>query len=237
MERHEFGKFQAEMKSAILSGQPTDQLIDVLTPTEGLTAQKRLQIHQNNFRETLSASLAGVFPALEAFVGPAFVRGALGEFCVKNPPVEAALNGYGSEFADFLDNHPASEQVPYAADIVRLEWAVHELQLVEEIDNQLEESGAWQLSANARFIESEFPLLTLWSVANKQLPPEAVSLDQGGQTVVALLLEGEVSLLVLTHDEASVVNTILNGQNSADEKSFDVHIIRALQEKNIIMPA
>ncbi len=237
MERHDLGKFQAKMKAAILSGEPSEDLIAELTQTKGLTAEKRLQIHQNNFRETLSSSLAGIFPALEAFVGTAFVRGALGEFCINNPPVEAALSGYGAEFAEFLANHPAGEQVPYASDIVRLEWAIHELQLVDEVHGDAVSTGAWKISSNVRVIKSEFPLLTLWSVANGQLPPEAVSLDQGGQTFAVLLSRGEVNLLVLTSEESRLAEAVRDDQQDAEITEFDAQIIKSLQEKNIILPA
>lgn len=241
MERREFRQFQEHMKAAILTGQKAAALLDDLEETGGVPVEQRLTIHHNNFRETLSGSLAGVFPVLEAFVGSVFLKGALGEFCQKNPPQEAALSGYGSTFANFLEDHVASEQVPYAADIIRMEWAVHELQLIDEIDVAERESSAskWRLNPNARIIASGFPILSLWSVANGHIPPEAVSFDQGGQTVAVLLSGGEVSLLALDADEATAVDLLLT-ENSIDEEGRAASslgsIIHALFEKQIIVP-
>lgn len=232
MERHEFRAFQASMKSAILSGKADQSLVDMLKESDGVPASGRIQIHHNNFRETLSGALTGIFPVLEAFVGTVFVKGALSEFCLSRPPSAASLLGYGADFAEFLDNHQASEQLPYIGDIVRLEWAVHELQLVDEVEVPVYASTWLGLSPNARVVGSEYPLLSLWSVANGQLPPEAVHLDQGGQTVVVLLSRGEVSLVALTGPEAEVL------QQLGPDGSIEVNETSALQsliEKQIFV--
>ena len=234
MERHEFRRFQTEMKTSVLSGEKGQVLVDSLASSIGVPSESRLQIHHNNFREALAGSLSGIFPALEAFVGTVFVRGALSEFCVTHPPKDAALVGYGAEFAAFLDAHQASEKVPYAPDLVRLEWAIHELQLVDEMMSEASPSNGWKLNPNARIIRSDYPLLSLWSVANGQLPPEAIHLDQGGQNVAVLLLDGEVSLTALPDDEHSWL------QNSMNEFSIDTasdSTIASLSKKKVIVPA
>lgn len=234
MERHEFKQFQAQMTASVLSGVQETALIDALTESEGVPSGQRLHIHHNNFRETLSSSLSGIFPTLEAFVGTVFVKGALSEFCIASPPKDAALIGYGSAFAEFLDNHRASEQVPYAADLVRLEWAVHELQLVDEQETSVTSTGEWQLNPNCIIIKSAFPLLSLWSVANGQLPPEAVHLDQGGQTVAVLLTGGEVSLIALSMSESEIVTRL---DNAANGDGSLAPVLSSLFEKKIIVPA
>ena len=234
MERHEFKRFQAEMKTSVLLGEYGQELVDSLASSKGVPSASRLQIHHNNFRETLAGSLSGIFPTLEAFVGAVFVRGALSEFCVSHPPKDAALVGYGSEFATFLDAHQASDQVPYAPDLVRLEWAIHELQLVDEAALDGTSSKGWKVNPNARFVKSEYPLLSLWSVANGQLPPEAVHLDQGGQNIAVLLLDGEVSMLALTDKEYRWV------ESSAQEGSSDTvsdSTIASLSKKKVIVAA
>ncbi len=230
MERHEFKQFQSQMTASVLTGTHEAELIEALVASEGVPSGQRIQIHHNNFRETLTSSLGGIFPTLEAFVGTVFLRGALSEFCLANPPGDAALVGYGNGFAAFLGNHPASEQVPYAADLVRLEWSVHELQLVDEKPHKEVETGKWQVNPNCRIIESAYPLLSLWSVANGQLPPEAVHLDQGGQTVVVLLANGEVSLLALVDEEKDYL------ADHADARSTSA-VLSSLLEKKIIVPA
>lgn len=234
MERHEFKQFQDQLTDSVLTGNPKQALVEGLEDASGVPSDKRLQIHHNNFRETLADGLRGIFPALEAFVGVVFLKGALSEFCVKNPPRNAALFGYGSTFADFLDGHAASEQVPYASDVVRLEWAIHELQLVDEQALTSTVSNEWRVNPNTRIIRSDYPILSLWSVANGQLPPEAVHLDQGGQTVAVCLVNGEVTLLALSTEESEIAER-LSTQLSADKSAEEV--LTLLKEKNIIVPA
>lgn len=235
--RDELARFQERMKAAVLTGGSDPAIVDELVEAGGVPAAQRLNIHHNNFQETLTSSLAGIFPVLEAFVGTAFLKGALGEFCLKHPPKEASLEGYGAMFGAFLAGHQANEQVPYAADIVQLEWALHELQLVDEQDVQEAVSTeSWKINPNAKIIESEFPLLGFWSVANGHLPPEAVSLEQGGQTVAVLLAGGEVSLLVLSPAEANALQANIGDGTAAYFNDIsDEELFKSLNIKKIIV--
>lgn len=239
MERHEYRAFQANLKAAVLGGTPDNKLVDLLAETEGVPAEDRLQIHHNNYRETLSESLAGVFPALEAFVGTVFVKGALSEFCLANPPTGAALSGYGADFASFIEEHRASEQLPYIADIVRLEWALHELQLIREEPLDISGKQDLAISPNVRIIASNYPLMSLWSVASGQIPPEAVHLEQGGQTVAVVLKGGEISLVALDALEANLISTAGDTKSNviSGEDEENAAIIQALVKKNILAPA
>lgn len=221
MERHEYRAFQNAFKAAVLKGGDEADLYNGLKETAGVPVEQRLQIHFNNFRETLSESLSGIYPALTAFVGDGFVKGALKEYCAAYPPEEASLAGYGESFSTFLAEHKASEKLPYIADIVRLEWALHSLQQIDEVNYEAGHDAV-TLSMNARVIKSNYPLMSLWSVAVGQLPPEAVHLEQGGQTVIALLKGGEISLLALDKAEADLLEEIINiGAVSQDSISDD----------------
>lgn len=204
MERRDFHKFQSDFKDLILSGAPHPRLVNSLASAGDLPAANRLNIHRNNYRESLSSNLASHFPALAAYVGSEFVSGALKEFCTASPPTSASLASYGAEFAEFIDSHMVSEQLPYIADIVRLEWAMHELQVVQEVvyDTEPREVHGCVISDNIRVVDSDFPLMSIWSAAMGHIPAESVHLEQGGQLVVALLKSAEISLMALDSDEA-----------------------------------
>lgn len=240
MERHEYLTFQSNFKNAVLTGKVEEAFSASLLETSGVPVEQRLQIHFNNFRETLSDSLSGMFPALTAFVGDAFVKGALKEFCTTYPPEQASLSGYGEQFSKFLADHQVSEQLPYISDIVRLEWALHSLQQVDEIQYDTEnECNDYILSENIRFVDSKFPLMSLWSVAVGQLPPEAVHIEQGGQTVVALLREGEISLLALDDAEEDLLRTMDSDKkiNKLNVSEGMLSVIQILEKKSILVPS
>ncbi len=221
MERHNLHEFQADFKKLILSGEAPERLVESLASAGDVPAVNRLNIHSNNYRESLSSNLASHFPALEAYVGLEFVRGALKEFCTESPPISASLASYGFEFAEFLGNHMVSEQIPYISDIVRLEWAMHELQIVPEIayDSELHEGNECAVSDNVRVIDSDFPLMTIWSAAMGHIPAESVNLDQGGQMVAVLLKKAEISLMSLDSREALFMRSLqldANGDQGGD---------------------
>lgn len=244
MKRHDYEEFQAAFKASILSGRFPDQLMEELAENTGLPAMQRMQVHVNNFRETLSASLAGIFPVLETFVGATFVAGALKEYCLAHPPVEASLAGYGADFADFLEGHRATEHLAYLPDIVRLEWAIHCLQLVDEMiypaiapERLLDEAVSLGASANMRLVASEYPLMSLWSAAIGQIAPEAVHLGQGGQSVAILLKEGSINLIALDAAERAALTSVLGGGGECGREHSDQHkpALGQLIEKSILV--
>ncbi len=238
MERRDFHKFQQDFKELVLSGEPKQRLIDGLAAAGDVPAGNRLNIHRNNYRESLSSSLSGHFPALAAYVGTEFVSGALKEFCTANPPVSASLASYGGDFADFIDSHTVSEQLPYISDIVRLEWAMHELQTVPEITYETEPRAVQgcTVSDNIRAIDSDFPLMSIWSAAMGHIPAEAVHLEQGGQMVVALLHNAEISLMALDDSEAEFFRLVQHGGNDRlSEESKNADAAQKLFHKRILV--
>lgn len=238
MERHDLHQFQSDFKKLILSGEPHQRLVEGLAPAGDLPPANRLNIHRNNYRESLSSNLASHFPALEAFVGEKFVGGALKEFCTANPPVAASLASYGAEFSDFLDAHTVSQQLPYVSDIVRLEWAMHELQTVPEVSYSSEPKADANLvvSENIRIIDSDFPLMSIWSAAMGHIPAESIHLEQGGQMVVVMLNGGEVSLMTLDKAEAQFLRAAQTENDDDDQDgSLTIKAAENLFNKRILV--
>lgn len=224
MVQHDLQQFQSDFKKSVLTGEPHARLVNNLVASGELPSVNRLNIHRNNYLESLSSNLAGLFPALEAFVGKDFVKGALKEFCNSNPPITAFLAHYGAEFADFLHGHSVSEQLPYVSDIVRLEWAMHELQIQQEVSYCAEPKpdADISISENIRIIDSDYPLMSIWSAAMGHIPAEAIHLDQGGQMVVALLNASEVSLMALDRPEAQLLRSIQSESDDGGEDEASV---------------
>ena len=238
MERRDFHDFQSDFKELILSGEPRQRLVSGLVAAGDTPAANRLNIHRNNYRESLSGNLANHFPALEAFVGEEFIGGALKEFCTANPPVSASLASYGAGFAEFMDNHAVSEQLPYISDIIRLEWAMHDLQTVPETiyEEKPREISGCAISDNVRLIDSKFPLMSIWSSAMGHIPAESIHLEQGGQLVVALLHDAEISLMALDDGEAIFLRSIMQSNDASQEdESFKADAAQKLFGKRILV--
>lgn len=238
MAQHDLHQFQSDFKKLVLTGQPTEQLVGELALVGDLPPANRLNIHRNNYRESLSSNLATHFPALKAFVGEEFVTGALKEYCTSSPPIAATLAHYGAEFAEFIEEHAVSAQLPYVPDIIRLEWALHELQVSNEATYDVEPAADAELSIseNIRIIDSGYPLMSIWSAAMGHIPAEAVHLEQGGQMVIALLNDSEVSLMALDTEEAQFLRA--NFQTTDDDvqtEHFTADVARNLFLKRILV--
>ncbi len=194
-------ELQRNFRLSIQNGQAEDSLISEIS-NKGIPADQRVQIYQNNYQLTLTDNLQGIFPLAEAFVGDMFLKGAIKHFIAEHPPKNAALDSYGEAFGDFFESYEPAEDVFYIADLIRLEWAIHALQ---HVNNENGIAAIYQLNTNIRIIESDYPLLNLWMVGNGQLMPEAVHLEQGGQNVCVVLVSGEIQLFSLSEDEMKLI--------------------------------
>ncbi|TNE66477.1 MAG: DUF2063 domain-containing protein [Alphaproteobacteria bacterium] len=208
----ELARLQADFAAAILGPDADVGGLGGRVEGDGIPAPLRLNVYRNNFRQGLGTALAEIFPVVQAFVGPAFLKAALRHFVVAYPPSEPMLYGYGAGFADFLDHFPPAAQVPYVADVARVEWAMHELQnAVEEgvlTTSALPEAGRVRLSGNVRLVVSRYPVASLWMAGTGQLPPEAVNPDAGGQTAAIVLSDMEIRLLPLEGGIKTLAETL-----------------------------
>src|SRR5215469_2380529 len=110
---------QAVMRGALLDGE-MGALVPHIEARE--LAEARIAIYRNNVFASLTEVLRGTFPAICRLVDDRFFAYAAHEFIRRHPPQRPCLAEYGAEFADFLAGFPPCGELPYIADVARLEW-------------------------------------------------------------------------------------------------------------------
>src|SRR4029077_17776024 len=85
--------------------------------------QVRFAVYRNNVVLGLVSSLEARFPATRRIVGEDFFKGAARLFAATQPPRSPLMMFYGDAFPDFLADFEPAREVPYLADVARLEAA------------------------------------------------------------------------------------------------------------------
>ena len=217
-----------DMAGAILNadeGAPKSLVAGLLTP------QQALQVHRNTMRETLSEALQGQFPLAEKFVGPDFLQGLTRAYVRSNPPVSPFLEAFIRGFAPFVKSFEPAQQVPFITDFIALETLVTDVQhrkpevLVSKVNvPKLAEAGRLRRAYHTEILRSPYPIMTLWMVAQGQLPPEAVQLDAGGETALIAQIDGAVQLLPLDPERDALLRALDEGAGKALSPSEQDHL-------------
>jgi hypothetical protein len=98
------------------------------TPTvvcgpDGKAAVKRYNVYRNNVTVSLIDALAAIYPAVQRITGVEFFR-AMARFHVRaTPPDSPLLFEYGRQFPAFIEAYEYAAQMPWLADVARLERA------------------------------------------------------------------------------------------------------------------
>lgn len=104
---------------------PDKHLINLFSTPEEMLPE-RLQIYRNNIFSSLTRALLDTYPIIVELTGEDFSRQLMWDFILENPPQEACLSRYGGELAPFIESFSTAKNLPYLADIARLEWAMNE---------------------------------------------------------------------------------------------------------------
>jgi hypothetical protein len=102
---------------------PERPVPDGLHVPAGESAARRFAVYRNNVLVSLVDALAARFPVTEQIVGTDFFRAMAQAFAATEPPRSPLLMTYGGGFPDFIAAFPPAEDVPYLADVARLEAA------------------------------------------------------------------------------------------------------------------
>lgn len=102
---------------------PQSETPGALTGPRAKAAVQRYNVYRNNVTVSLIGALAAAFPATQRITGPDFFRAMARSHVRATPPKSQLLFEYGREFPDFIANYEHARQVPWLADVARIERA------------------------------------------------------------------------------------------------------------------
>ena len=90
-------------------------------PLGALTAQPAFAIYRNTVMKACVDALQANFPSVARLVGGDWFRAAAALYVAAQPPDDARMLQYGGSFADFLQAFEPARELPYLADVARLD--------------------------------------------------------------------------------------------------------------------
>lgn len=194
------------------------------SPPAGLLAAdttERFAVYRNNVVHGLSRALAAGFPATEAIVGAEFFAAMAAIYVRISPPRSPVLLQYGDSLPDFLARFEPLAELPYLADVARLELAYtrafHAGDAAYLPAHRLNEIAAdrigtvrMALHPSLQILRSAHPVAEIWAMNTGRAPLCEIA-DWSAQDVLVLRPHYDVAVSVLAPGEAEFLTQLQAG--------------------------
>jgi hypothetical protein len=207
---------------------PADAGIAGLIVPAGVSAEARLAVYRRNVLGNYAAALRDVYPVVLRLVGEPFFDHLARTYAMQVPSRSGDLHDFGGELGAHLEVLPAARDLPYLADVARLEWAVHRAfharhappldpaHLAAVPPERLADVRL-ELHPAARLVRSPYPVLTIWRVNQPASDGDhAVDLALGAERVLVIRRALEVTLEPLSAPEYAMLDALDAGRSLAD---------------------
>jgi hypothetical protein len=164
-------------------------LLEGLDPLPHLAAQESLDLYRNSLANAMEESLAEIFPVCAELVGEKCFRSVALLYLRNHPSRQADLARVGDGWPEFVESLTFLSDLPYLADVGRLELALHHAhaapwptpstdpQALGEAIAQDPEAWRLLLSPSATLLASPHPVLTLWEAHQDRRVDRGWTLD------------------------------------------------------------
>lgn len=199
-------------------------------PPAGLFAaadiDERFAVYRNNVVSGLSRALAAGFPATEAIVGPEFFAAMAAIYVRVSPPASPVLLHYGAGLPEFLARFEPAAELPYLADVARLELAYtrafHAADAAPLPADRLGSITAEGLGAvrvtlhpSLQILRSTHPVATIWAMNTGRAPLGEIE-DWTAQDVLLLRPHYDTAVIALAAGEAEFLLQLQAGADIAE---------------------
>jgi hypothetical protein len=151
----ELKKFQSEFASALMAdGQGA--------PSFGSQA---FAVYRNTSARGAVEALRASYPTVDMLVGEEMFTQVALDYRKERPPATPVLSDYGADFAVFLSRQPWTCELPYLADVARLDWLWLDAFLAPDagsLPKAVAGNTAITLHPAARFAWLATPAMTIW---------------------------------------------------------------------------
>ena len=197
--------------AAQLSAEAQPALVAEIVP-----AATRLLIHRHHMLDSLASALAATFPTVQAVVGADFFRGLARAFIGQSLPSQPVLAEYGAGFPAFIAGNGANRDLPYLADVARLDWALN-LAFHAPAEGGLAAADLATIPADhlpslriglapgTVLVASPYPLDRIWAASQPGAAEDPVDLAAGGVRLLVLSRPDDAAFVTLPAEEAAFV--------------------------------
>jgi hypothetical protein len=163
----------------------------IQTP-QHLDYEEGLNIYHGSVFGQLLGVLSAIYPICYQLVGEDFFEAMASIFISKYPYQSPDLNSYGGQFAEFMTSFSPLENLPYLADVARLEWYYHlvfqgknnpslNFDALNQVSPEKWGNLIFSLPSNSFFLESAYPIHRIWQIHQVESDSEElINLDEGG---------------------------------------------------------
>jgi hypothetical protein len=160
---------------------------------------ERMAVHRRSVFANYRTALAATYPVVHRLVGTPFFEAAVDGFVHAHPSRSGDLNLYGAAFGEFLAGYAPAADLPYLADVARLEWTIDEVNRAADstpapdivlgalaiVPAERAPALGLRVAPSCRLIRSEFPILRIWKVNQPEYSgDDRVALDEGADRLV-----------------------------------------------------
>jgi hypothetical protein len=156
---------------------------------------RRFAVYRNNYMASLGKALERHYPVVERLVGEEFFLAMARAFVRQRPPRSPLLPSYGDDFADFIAAFEPARNVPYLADVAKLEAARVRAYHAEDavpcgaeqfatVDASAIENIRIDLHPSTEIVRSRYPIVTIWAMNSGEREPEPIEVISGEDAVV-----------------------------------------------------
>jgi hypothetical protein len=213
---------QAAFAAHLVGADRADLVAAVVGDT--IPAGARLGVYRHHVFESLGAALVATFPTVQALVGPEFFRALARAFVRHALPQQPVLAEYGADFPAFVAGFEAARDLPYLADVARLDWALN-VAFHARLDGRLEAadlsalpaerlpSMSISLAAGVVLVSSPYPLDRIWETSQPAAEKATVNLNSGGANLLVLRRPDDAAFVRLSAGEAAFMAALTKGMS------------------------
>jgi hypothetical protein len=187
--------FDADQFAAALLDPEHAVPIDVVA-RGAIGAEARFAVYCNNVVQGLVSALEARFPAVRRVVGEAFFAETARLYALRTPPRSPIMTFYGDDFPAFLADFGPCEDIPYLADLARLEAArTRAYHAADATPLEAEKFAGLSpaellnlrtvLHPSVEILASAHPIATIFAMNMGDLPLEEIADWQGEEVVIA----------------------------------------------------
>jgi len=218
-------ELQRRLSSLILGDTPLEQgaaeLLPWIEKPQRGDGVERIRLYVDGYRARLAEALESAFPAVRKVLGRSeFIR-VLDRYRRRVRFASYNLDDAGAQFPDFVATDASSRELPFLADLGRLEWLVSrafhadanaaDLALLDRLDGALDGSMKLRFQPFVGVVSSSWPILGIWSVRDRS--SQSIDVDLVGRAEAVLVRRDSINVVCerIGDREACALSTLIAG--------------------------